>query len=151
MHSGNFLPNSIPRRVQYYPRLARIAARLTADCALQMDLTTAAKLACMEKSAFCRFFSKATGITFVEYRRYIRVQKAVELLSSSDISVTEVSGTVGFQSICAFNKAFRAITGYTPSAYRKAVRSNLSGDQPPATDESGALADSSGSKPGKCM
>ena len=57
-------------------------------------------------------------IGFNDYINSIRVSKACELLLQSDKPVTEISDTVGFNTLRTFNRAFLKQVGITPSAYR---------------------------------
>jgi AraC-like DNA-binding protein len=43
----------------------------------------------------------------------------MELLAEADSKVINVIDAVGFPSVSAFNHAFRAFTGETPSSYRR--------------------------------
>jgi AraC-like DNA-binding protein len=45
--------------------------------------------------------------------------RAMALLAEHGPSVLRVANLVGFDSLSSFNRAFRARTGVTPSAYRK--------------------------------
>lgn len=47
-----------------------------------------------------------------------RIAKAKELLRNSDLSVTEICVTVGFESLGSFSTLFRNAAGMSPSAYR---------------------------------
>jgi AraC-like DNA-binding protein len=47
-----------------------------------------------------------------------RIAKAKELLRNTDLSVTEICVTVGFQSLGSFSTLFRKVAGVSPSAYR---------------------------------
>ncbi len=68
--------------------------------------------------ALARRFSQEMGMTWSEVLRRIRVIKAVEALATQQSSVTEVALSVGYNSLSAFNAAFRDVTGKTPSQYR---------------------------------
>jgi len=68
-----------------------------------------------------RRFVKATGMTWQEYRRTNRVLRAMALLAESDHTVVETATAVGFESLSAFNRAFRDLTGEQPTAYRRRV------------------------------
>jgi transcriptional regulator GlxA family with amidase domain len=112
--------------IAYHPRLLRVANQLMdQDMLGEMDLAAAASLACMERTAFSRFFRSATGITFVAFRRLVRVQKAMEMISSSDVSVTEIASAVGFAGVASFERAFKCLVGITPSGYRRRLLSEL--------------------------
>ncbi|MCA0454174.1 MAG: AraC family transcriptional regulator [Chloroflexi bacterium] len=47
-----------------------------------------------------------------------RIAKAKELLRNSDLSITEICMTVGFESLGSFSSLFRKVAGVSPSAYR---------------------------------
>ena len=48
-----------------------------------------------------------------------RIDRAKHLLRSSDLPISEICTTVGFESIGSFSSLFRRISGLSPSAYRK--------------------------------
>ncbi len=71
---------------------------------------------------FSKLFHEYTQMTFPAYLSGIRVQNAIHLLASEQVSVTECAFTAGFQSTTTFNKVFREHTGCTPREYRKLHR-----------------------------
>lgn len=71
------------------------------------------------KSHFSYLFKAVMGKTFVEYLNEVRVAKAIELIETTDKNITDISYEVGFNSIANFNKNFKAVTGLTPSRYRR--------------------------------
>lgn len=73
----------------------------------------------MSPSYFCSVFKKTLGITPIEYLTKVRIQKAIELLSYTDMSITEIAFEVGFNSATNFNISFKKYTGTTPKSYRR--------------------------------
>lgn len=67
-------------------------------------------------------FKKVTGMTFTEYLNRFRIQKAVEILNSKDISTHEIGYLCGFSAPKYFKDVFRKYIGCTPKEYREAVR-----------------------------
>lgn len=63
-----------------------------------------------------RFFTQKTGMHFMRYVSCVRVQKAVELLRGGQYNVTEVAARCGFGTIRNFNRIFKLLTGYPPTA-----------------------------------
>ncbi|KAA2312403.1 AraC family transcriptional regulator [Pseudooceanicola sediminis] len=59
------------------------------------------------------------GCTVTDLVNGYRVREAMRLLRESDLPVTEVMLDAGFQTKSNFNRAFRAVAGRTPSAYRQ--------------------------------
>ncbi len=72
--------------------------------------------------ALARRFSTEMGMTWREALRRIRLIRAVETLASSDAPVTEIALGVGYNSLSAFNAAFRDLMGKTPRDYRATFR-----------------------------
>lgn len=63
-------------------------------------------------------FLRHTGQTMHQYLINRRIQKALEMLLSTDLSITEIALSVGFSSLNRFTKEFTARTGNPPSRYR---------------------------------
>lgn len=66
-----------------------------------------------------RLFRRIYKQTPHQYLIRLRISRAKELLSSSDLSVTEICADVGFESLGSFSALFRKIVGIPPSAYRR--------------------------------
>ena len=69
-----------------------------------------------------RILKKETGRTFVENVTDLRMQEAKKLLSSSDLSVAEITEKVGYTDASSFIRVFKRVEGVTPGAYRKASK-----------------------------
>ena len=63
-------------------------------------------------------FKAVTGINFVDYVARARFEKALELLHSGNLRVSEIAFAVGFQSLSQFNRVFRRLAGKSPRACR---------------------------------
>ncbi len=70
------------------------------------------------RSHFSFLFKSVMGQTFVEYLNRIRVEKAMELLENTDMSIIDISYEVGFNTITNFNKNFKYYTGTTPKNFK---------------------------------
>ncbi len=73
------------------------------------------------KEAFCRYFKKETGSTFVTFLNQYRISQAKRLLLSGH-SVSEACFSSGFESLSYFNRTFRMIAKETPSGFKKRHR-----------------------------
>ncbi|WP_298971820.1 AraC family transcriptional regulator [uncultured Roseobacter sp.] len=69
-----------------------------------------------------RRFAEDVGLSWSQVLTRVRMIRAVELLSDDSLSVIEIGAACGFNSLSAFNKAFRAFAQMTPSEYRKSLR-----------------------------
>lgn len=73
------------------------------------------KFMAMDEAYFCRYFKKATGMSFTQYLNYIRIDHATRMLNQDpNAQVISVAFACGFGSIRHFNKTFKDLTGYTP-------------------------------------
>lgn len=79
----------------------------------------AASLACMNESAFCRYFKRRTNKTLSQFVSHVRVAHAMHLLAEEDMSISKVCFECGFTNLSYFNRQFKAVTGKTPFIYRK--------------------------------
>lgn len=73
-------------------------------------------------SHFCRVFKKATGITPHQYVMKARLDRAQELLGSSELSIAAIAELLGFTSQSHFTRAFRQYAGQTPSGWRHTIQ-----------------------------
>ena len=70
-----------------------------------------------------KMLSERMGVGFVSILRYMRCNCALNLLKSSDMTVTDIAYASGFASVRSFNRAFVEVCGTTPSEYRKSESS----------------------------
>jgi AraC-like DNA-binding protein len=74
-------------------------------------------------SYLSREFSKYfEDLSFGEYIRKQRIEKAVELMKSSSYSLTEIAYLTGFSDQSHFTRIFKKYTGQNPSNYRKKLQ-----------------------------
>lgn len=65
-----------------------------------------------------QLFKRETGLAPNDYLQRLRVQKALESLGATDLSVTEIAHALGFSSSQYFSKVFRKYQGRTPTEWR---------------------------------
>jgi len=82
-------------------------------------LAEAADLAGMSESGFSRYFQRASGQSFTDTVRKLRLSHACHLLEQTDLPVAVVSRRVGYRNLSNFNRQFRAIYATTPSDHRR--------------------------------
>lgn len=70
---------------------------------------------------FSTLFKQKTGITFRDYLRNYRIEKAKQLLSTTHLKIYEVGLQVGYNEQSHFVRAFKSVTGQTPGEYRDGV------------------------------
>ncbi|KAA6439823.1 helix-turn-helix domain-containing protein [Dyadobacter flavalbus] len=65
---------------------------------------------------FSKYFS---NLSFGEYIRKLRIEKAIELLGNTGHTLSEIAYLTGFSDQSHFTRIFKAHTGQNPSDYRK--------------------------------
>ena len=94
-------------------------ALTTADLAQQFHLN---------EYYFCNLFKSQTGQSPISYINRYRIDKAMVLLKNSNLNITEIAASVGFENPNYFSRTFRQYTGTTPRAFKKSTESVALGD-----------------------
>lgn len=84
-----------------------------------LTLKTLASVANMSPSYFSQLFKELNGFSTWDYIISKRVDLATKLLITTNDSVYNVAFQSGFNNTTNFHKAFKKITGVSPSTYRK--------------------------------
>ncbi len=71
----------------------------------------------MSERTLARRFADEVGMTWRQAQRRMRMVRAIELLST-DQQITQIALDVGYNSLSAFNSAFKEFTGVNPTEYR---------------------------------
>ncbi|ALG11205.1 transcriptional regulator GlxA family with amidase domain [Kibdelosporangium phytohabitans] len=99
-------------------RLLRARDAMDRDFAAPLDVPALARIALMSPTHFTRSFRAAFGETPHRYLQRRRIERAMALLRSPAVTVTEVAEQVGFESLGTFSRTFRTIVGLSPTEYR---------------------------------
>ncbi|NIR70096.1 helix-turn-helix domain-containing protein [candidate division KSB1 bacterium] len=100
-------------------RIDRICTYLNQNYKQNIRLEDAAAVAAMSTTAFCRFFKRSTGKTFVDFVNELRVGHACRLLIESDLTIAEICYDVGFNNVSNFNRRFWERHHLCPKDYRR--------------------------------
>ncbi len=73
----------------------------------------------ISKSYLCDLFKKELNVTIINYITNLRMEKAKELLVSTDMKMYEISLQVGYNDYAYFSQIFKKLTGSTLSDYRR--------------------------------
>ncbi len=99
-------------------RIREIYALVDEQYQNKITLDQVAALCNLTKPAFCRYFKKATGSTFINFLNQYRISQAKRLLLMGK-NVSETCYECGFESLSYFNRSFKKITGENPSVFKK--------------------------------
>ena len=73
-------------------------------------------------SNFRKLFKEYTGLSPAFYQQDLKLQRAKELLSTTDLSIKEIAYRLNFDSPDYFSSKFKAKIGCKPSEYRAKMR-----------------------------
>lgn len=102
-------------------RLGTVLGHMHRHYAEPITLDDLAAIGNMSRRTLTREFTRALGISPINYLIHERVNRARDLLQDSRISITEAAYQVGFQDSNYFSRMFRAIVGYSPRDVRKMI------------------------------
>lgn len=100
------------------PRLAALWSAVSADLSRPWTLDDLAQSASMSKEHLRRVCLREHGASPIRQLARLRVNRAIELLSSSPDKLASVAERVGYGDPFAFSAAFKRETGKRPSAFR---------------------------------
>ncbi len=100
-------------------KINMVLNNITTNYCSPMSADTMAEQLGMSLSKFSRFFRKATGNSFTDFVNRIRINKACQLLMTTDQYVTNVCYEVGFNNVANFNRRFLELKGLTPKEFRR--------------------------------
>jgi AraC-like DNA-binding protein len=112
-------PRVLPdRHLRDFDRLREVFGHVNHHFKEPLAHRDVAKLAGMSPTYFCRFFKTITGNTFTDYVLKLRLDFAIELLSGSAMTMTEIAYASGFSSHSYFDRVFKRLMGMTPLEFR---------------------------------
>ncbi len=84
-----------------------------------IKISDIASMCMMSEASFRQKFKKQMRTSPIKYITKVKIEKAIQLLVSSELSIEEISHTLSFYDTAYFYKVFKNITGTLPSAYRQ--------------------------------
>ena len=101
-----------------------------------LTLTILANVVSLNYTYFSNMFKSKTGISVTAHLQNLRIQKAKEMLVSTNDRIREVAHKAGFTDERYFEKLFKRYEGMTPSEYREKLRSFTGGTEEKEEGES---------------
>lgn len=81
----------------------------------QVQLADVADFFQLSASGLQKKLRRFTDLSFTEYVKHYRLQKAKAMLQTQEYSVKQVAFTCGFKSLSNFSSSFKTLFGYLPS------------------------------------
>lgn len=100
-------------------RLKSILSYIHTNYNRKIKLSDISNFANISIGECCRLFKNNKLQSPIEYLITFRLNKSIELLESTNLSISDISEQVGFGSVSYFIEKFRKQIGYTPLEYRK--------------------------------
>ena len=72
-------------------------------------------------TSLCRYFKKSTDKSIFQVLAEIRIEYACKLLANSDLTITEVAFSAGYNTPTLFFEQFQKIIHLTPAEYRREI------------------------------
>jgi AraC-like DNA-binding protein len=105
-------------RREVYRRIALATDFLHTHYVHEMDLSRLARMACLSKYHFLRLFSLVHGVTPHTYLQRKRTAVAARLLETTELTMNEISASVGFGTESTLLRQMRRWTTLTPRQVR---------------------------------
>lgn len=117
-HSENIVKQEVSNPNQSINRINTLLKYVDINYADDISTEDAAAFTGFSKYHFLRLFKLQTGYTFHDYLTLKRIHAAEDLLVT-DTPITEIAFQSGFNTLPSFCRAFKKITNYSPSEYKK--------------------------------
>ena len=92
------------------------------DYANRLSLSAIAKRVGVHPVYLATEFRRFYGSSIGDYIRWLKIEKACTLLTSSVTSLADIAAVLGFSHQAHFSRTFKRYMGVTPSVYKKRLR-----------------------------
>lgn len=106
-------------------RIAKTISHLETRFTEPVHLDELISMSGMSRRSFLRAFESALGCTPIAHLIQLRINRAAELLTTTDRSITDIAYDVGFNDSNYFSRQFRKSKGVTPRAFRQQRRNSV--------------------------
>ena len=115
----------------------RVVAYLYERYDQPITLADMADVAILSQFHFARTFREVTGVSPGRFLSAIRLQRAKSLLTTTSLTVTDISYRVGYNSLGTFTSRFTKSVGVTPIQYRSHTQADLAAGSATCTGPDG--------------
>jgi AraC family transcriptional regulator of arabinose operon len=84
-----------------------------------LTVATLAALVNLSRSHYTTSFRRVTGYAPLSYLNHLRMQRAVQLLNTTDLSIKHISDQLGFSDQFYFSRAFAKMHNHSPTEHRR--------------------------------
>jgi AraC-like DNA-binding protein/mannose-6-phosphate isomerase-like protein (cupin superfamily) len=106
----------------HHSLVQRIKGFLSANLGGKLSVPDMARHFHLSPQYFGEVFKRGSGMSIKEYHRFARLQKAMELLRTTEMSIKAIAWEVGMEDVAYFSRSFKAKFGYSPRQARTQLR-----------------------------
>lgn len=125
MRYSNYSAQPLPPAKRVSKECAAARRYIEAHFRENLTLDQLAEIVHINKYHMVHSFTKAFGVSPINYLLSLRLQECRYLLQSTDQTMTQISQAVGFSSPCYFSQVFHKATGMSPREYRNTYRQGM--------------------------
>lgn len=103
-------------------RIEPVFRHIEKNLSRPMDRAELAKLVFLSETHFHQVFTKVMKVSPMTYVRNVKMRKAQQLLTQSNLRIAEVGERIGYPDIFHFSKVFKSELGISPKCYREKMR-----------------------------
>ena len=111
-----------PPQTSYDGYVQKATSYISANYSYPITVEDVAAYVGLSRSHLFRSFEKVLQCSPKEYLTNFRIRQACALLKQTDLSITTIANSVGFENNLYFSKAFHKIKGISPKKYRADAR-----------------------------
>lgn len=111
-------------------RIKNILSYIDKNYCQEISLDAAANFINMSPSRFSHMFKEKVGISFKRYLTLVRIERAKELLKTTNYTILRIANECGFNNESLLYRLFNAYVGITPNGYRKKSLSQVRKEVP---------------------
>jgi AraC family transcriptional regulator len=104
---------------EYYKTVNKVVDYINERLSESINLSDLGQVAVLSCFHFHRIFKSIMGESPGDYIQRLRLEKTAFKLQTTQLSITEISETTGYQSPHALSKAFKKRFGVSPASFRK--------------------------------
>lgn len=107
------------RKAEYSEPIQKVVAYLQDNLGRKVTLAEVAETIFLNKNYLCGLFHEETGKSFSEFLTNLRIDKAKELLISTELPISEIAAQLSYCDNFYFTKVFKKKVGHSPYTYRR--------------------------------
>jgi AraC-like DNA-binding protein len=104
------------------PAVGRALALIHARPSFNWTIEGLARQCGVSRTVMAERFVRLVGQPPMQYLAKWRMQVAAEMLNRGNVNMATIAAEIGYESEAAFSRAFKKMTGITPSAWRQGAR-----------------------------